>query len=120
MRPFVSTLCLAGLLVSAAHAQNAEVFYERAMARYEIGDFAGAYTEFSAAGDAGHVRSQEIAGLMRLAGPLLYGAAVPRDDDAAMHWMLKAAAAGSEMAQHLTCAHARHIAPDTYAYCEVR
>jgi len=100
----VSTLCYAALLV-AVPAQSApfDADFERAMEEYGRGKYWAAYTGFTEAAKAGHVRSQEAAGLMLLAGPALYGRELKQDRDRAMYWLRLAAQAGSPVALHIVC-----------------
>lgn len=77
--------------------------YERGLALYDRGEYSAALELFSSAARAGHVRSLEIAAIMRLAGPALYGAAVARDRAKAEAWLARAAQSGSAVARHLEC-----------------
>lgn len=118
MRKMVSTFCFAALLV-AAQAQSAplDANFEHAMEEYGRGNYWAAYTEFTEAGKEGHVRSQEAAGLMLLAGPALYGRELKQDRERAMYWLRRAAQAGSPVALHIVCGEDARTGSATAAEC---
>jgi TPR repeat protein len=68
------------------------------LVHYEAGRYAEALTSFTKAAHAGHVRSQEIAGLMNLMGARLYGEGIGEDRAAARRWLGRAALQGSDVA----------------------
>lgn len=92
-------VCLAGtLVVLLGSAGAASGDFDDAQAQYEIQHFADALTLYERAAESGNCRAQEIAGLMHLHGPRLYGPAVPADAARARHWLSRAAGQGSPVA----------------------
>lgn len=87
----------------AVQAAPPERSFEEALALYEEGRYGAALRLIADAAEAGHVRAQEVAGLMLLAGPKLYGNEVPRDAAAGRAWLIRAAGAGSEVGRHFAC-----------------
>jgi TPR repeat protein len=101
---------VAALVVSAALIPNAT---RAADAWSEAIDALGDYNYPKAmplirhsAGE-GNVRAQEMLGLMMIHGESLYASAVQPDRAEALQWLAKAAAQGSDVAQHLLRSWAR-------------
>lgn len=90
------------LLVTAAAADDA-ASYRAGLELYERGHYAAALDALARSADAGNVRAQEMAGFMLLAGPALYGSAVPRDRAGGRAWLLRAARSGSAPARAMVC-----------------
>jgi TPR repeat protein len=103
MRPTYCAVAL-GIAACAAQAAPPEDVYEQGLALYERGYYRQALAAVSDAAEQGHVRAQEMAGLMHLAGPVLYGDQVARDEATGRAWLARAAHAGSEMARRIACA----------------
>lgn len=72
--------------------------YETGLRHYDAGRYAEALAEFTKAAHAGHRRAQEVAGMMNLLGPRLYGDQVAEDRQAARRWLERAGAQGSDVA----------------------
>ncbi len=120
MKTLRALLGAALLMTTACHAADRNALYARALERYANGEYAAAYAGFGAAADAGHGRAQEIAGLMGLLGPSMYGAAVAHDTVAAVRRLQQAAESGSEVGRHVVCARARRNTGPPCAGCAPR
>lgn len=93
-------LACAAALPATAHAfewASPMQKYQMALEAQSVGEYARMVALLREAGEADHVPAQEMLGLALLAGPLVYGEAVPTDRCEAGKWMRRAAAQGSEL-----------------------
>lgn len=99
------TGCAVILAMAACAAQAAAPaeLYEQGLALYTTGHYGAALRAITEAAERGHLRAQEMAGLMRLAGPALYGSQVARDVAAGRAWLIRAGQAGSEVGRRMAC-----------------
>jgi TPR repeat protein len=97
--PWVLLLLAAALTIPAAALASGDL--ERAIEAYECSHYAESVQLLRLAAEDGNLRAQEMLGLMYLYGPTIYGAQVPRDLDQALHWLQRAASAGSAAAAHV-------------------
>ncbi|GAB1576468.1 sel1 repeat family protein [Bordetella petrii] len=96
-------LCLAVALSSqAAKAPDVtpEQAYQLALEARTARDYAAMLAFLRQAGEAGELAAQEMLGSVLLAGPALYGDAVPADPCEAALWVRRAAAQGSAVGRH--------------------
>lgn len=70
--------------------------YQAGLEEYDEGRYEAALALFTRAAAAGHVRAQEIAGMMHWLGPVYYGEGIAHDRAAAQRWFAAAASRGSE------------------------
>jgi TPR repeat protein len=71
--------------------------YEEGLAAYEDCHWNEAIIQFERAATAGHLRAQEILGMMLPLGPTLYGDEVRQNPVAARRWFDHASTSGSEL-----------------------
>lgn len=93
----VAVLSAFALTSPACASPAAATAYESGLAAYDACHWSEAASHFERAAAAGHVRSQEILGMMLFAGPSLYGDGIRRDPAAARRWFDLAEASGSEI-----------------------
>ena len=104
MKRIACAACIAlGLFDISVSAAAPNQLYDEALALYERGHYRAALVVLEDAARTGHVRAQEMAGMMHLAGPGLYGSQVARDPDTAHAWLRRAAQGGSLAARRLVC-----------------
>lgn len=85
---------------SQAAAPSPGQAYQLAREARTAGDYAGMLAHWRAAAQGGHVGAQEMLASVLLAGPALYGDAVPAQPCEAAYWARQAAAQGSPVAAH--------------------
>jgi TPR repeat protein len=104
MKRMTCAVCIGfGLFDMSVSAAAPNELYDEALALYERGHYRAALVALEDAARTGHVRAQEMAGMMHLAGPGLYGSQVARDPEAAHAWLTRAAQGGSLAARRLVC-----------------
>ena len=77
-----------------------EQTYQLALEARTARDYAAMLAFLRQAGEAGELAAQEMLGSVLLAGPALYGDAVPADPCEAALWVRRAAAQGSAVGRH--------------------
>jgi len=77
-----------------------EQTYQLALEARTVRDYAAMLALLRQAGEAGELAAQEMLGSVLLAGPALYGDAVPADPCEAASWTRRAAARGSAVGRH--------------------
>lgn len=100
-RQFIIAAAAALLTSALLPTAHASTDMDAADFAYETQHYSEALALFERAAAAGDMRAQEVAGLMLFYGGDLYGETVPRDMARAVHWLSKAAAQGSAMAERL-------------------
>lgn len=114
--PTAALLSAFMLALPVAASPESASAYENGLAAYDDCHWSKAVAHFERAAAAGHVRSQEILGLMLFAGPTLYGDAIRRDRSAARRWFDRAGASGSELGALM----AKHLAAGEETRAELR
>jgi TPR repeat protein len=99
----VCAVTFGALMVSGAYAASGDDAYARAIEQYEAGHYATALDGFRDAARGGHLRAQEVAALMVLTGPSLYGPSVGVDRVAGIALLSRAAESGSDIARYVLC-----------------
>ncbi|VFR28697.1 TETRATRICOPEPTIDE REPEAT FAMILY PROTEIN [plant metagenome] len=96
---FLALGCAAALSPAALAAEWASPSqkYQMALEAQSVGEYTRMVALLREAGEADHVPAQEMLGMALLAGPTVYGEAVPTDRCEAGKWMRRAAAQGSEL-----------------------
>lgn len=97
-------LCLAAALSAAQPPDagvvlHAEQRFQLALEAQAARDYRAMLEQLRQAAAEGHAEAQEMLGMVLLAGPTLYGAAIRADRCEARQWMLRAASQGSETAR---------------------
>ena len=117
-------LCLLAAL-SAAQPPGPDVVlhadqrFQLALEAQTARDYRAMLEELRQAASQGNPEAQEMLGMVLLAGPTLYGSAIPADRCEARHWMLRAASRGSDTARvQLTFLNRLRHAPGGSNACE--
>ncbi|CAN7553529.1 hypothetical protein [Variovorax paradoxus] len=97
-------LCLAAALSAAQPPDagvvlHAEQRFQLALEAQAARDYRAMLEQLRQAAAEDHAEAQEMLGMVLLAGPTLYGAAIRADRCEARQWMLRAASQGSETAR---------------------
>ena len=97
-------LCLAAALAAAEPPDagvvlHAEQRFQLALEAQAARDYRSMLEQLRQAAAEDHAEAQEMLGMVLLAGPTLYGAAIRADRCEARQWMLRAASQGSETAR---------------------
>ncbi|BEP50195.1 sel1 repeat family protein [Variovorax paradoxus] len=97
-------LCLAAALSAAQPPDagvvlHAEQRFQLALEAQAARDYRAMLEQLRQAAAEDHAEAQEMLGMVLLAGPTLYGAAIRADRCEAREWMLRAASQGSETAR---------------------
>ncbi|WP_326535267.1 sel1 repeat family protein [Pseudorhodoferax sp.] len=97
IRPTLLAAC-AALLLNHAAAATPEQLYQLALEAQSARAYPQMLDLLRQSARAGNVEAQEMLGLALLAGPAVYGPAVPADRCEATHWVRQAFAQGSLVA----------------------
>lgn len=117
IRPCALALCSA-LLLSQAQATTPEQLYQLALEAQSDRAYPRMLDLLRQSARAGHVEAQEMLALALLAGPVVYGPAVPADRCEARHWVGQAFAQGSLVAwQQLVFLNRLRTAPNGQPAC---
>lgn len=126
--PHLLSLCLAAAAfaalaasatpAAAAPQHTSEQLYQMALESQSAREYPAMLQLLRRAARAGHVEAQEMLALVLLAGPTVYGAAVPADRCEAGHWSREAFARGSLVAwQQMTFLNRLRSAPSGQRAC---
>jgi TPR repeat protein len=101
--PAAAVLCLCAWLPASAAEPGAvmpEQAYQLALEARTARDYSAMLAWLRQAGEADHLRAQELLASLLLSGGALYGGAVRADACEAERWVLRASAQGSTVARH--------------------